>query len=128
MILHDTLNFSFPSFSSVMKASSLLFLMVASAFKFLFNSSILIKSFEFESFINVLLSMFILPFIKDGSSQIFVSLACGNLSLVCILITFASQDRSTILSGAYRTKTVLFLFEVGFLLFFLVENSIDLVN
>ena len=88
MILYDTLYFSFPSFKSVMKASSWFFLLVASALKFLFNASILIKSFEFESFINVLLSMSILSFNKDDSSQIFAFFACGNLSLVGISITF----------------------------------------
>ena len=123
------LNFSFPSFSSVIKRRSWFFLIGASGLKFLFNSSILTKSSEFESFIKVLLSMLILSFIKDGSSQIFAFIACGNLSLVCILVTFASQDRNTVLYGAYRTKTVLFsLIEVGFLICFLAEKSIDLVN
>ena len=52
-----------------------------------------------------------------------------QFSLVCILITFASRDRNMILSGAYKTKTVLFLLIVfGFLTCFLTEKLIDLVR
>ena len=129
MVSYYTLSFTFPSMSRVMKASSRPFFMVASALKFLLSSSILIKSFVFESFINVLLSMLMFSFLKDGSSQIFAFIACANFSLVCLLITFASHDRNTILSGAYKTKTVLFLLTAfGFLTCFLTEKSINLVN
>ena len=70
----------------------------------LFYGSILIKLFVFESFINVLLSMLMISFIKDGSSQILHLLR--NLSLVCTLITFPLHDHDTIPSGVYKTKTV----------------------
>ena len=138
MVSYDTLNlnFSFPSFSSVIKVSSWLFFNGSVCIwcsvlmtTFLLNSPILKKSLVFESFINVQLSMLIFSFIKNGSSQIFEFFACGNLGLVCILITFASRDRNMILSGAYKTKTVLFLLIVFvFLTCFLAEKLIDLVR
>ena len=105
MVSYNALNFSFPAFSSVMKASSWPFFMLTSALKILSCSSILIKSFVFESFTNILLSLVMFSFIKDGSSWIFVLIVCGNLRLVCILITFALHDRNTILSCTYKTKT-----------------------
>lgn len=132
MILYDFIwyaEFFFSFVQQYYESKFLIFFMVVSALKFLLSSSILIKSFVFESFNNVLLSMLMCSFIKDSSSQIFAFIACGNLILVCILITFASHDRNTILSGAYKTKTVLFsLIGFGFLTYFLAEKSINLAN
>ena len=83
----------------------------------------------FEYLTNVLLSMFMFSYCIDGSSQIFAFIVCSNLTFSCILMIFASHGCGTILCSQYKTETVLFsLIYHRFLMRFLTEKSIDLVN